>query len=88
MAAERAPDARHDHRREDRKPARSRKERARLTLAFALGAFVTLFAILNLDEVDVNWIIGTWETPLIVVIVLTLLIGTALGYVLAWRRGR
>jgi uncharacterized integral membrane protein len=71
-----------------RKPTRTRTERIRLALAFVLGALVTLFAVLNLDEVDVNWIVGTRATPLIVVIVLTLLIGAALGYVIAWRRTR
>ena len=34
----------------------------------AVGALVALFAVLNLDEVEVNWIIGTFDTPLIVVI--------------------
>lgn len=33
---------------------------------------MTLFAVLNFDSVDVNWIFGTWSTPLIVAIVLRL----------------
>jgi uncharacterized integral membrane protein len=47
---------------------------------------VALFAVLNLDQVDVNWIVGTWQTPLIIVIAVAMLLGTALGYVLARRR--
>jgi uncharacterized integral membrane protein len=45
-----------------------------------------VFAVLNLDEVEVNWIIGTFDTPLIVVIAVSVLIGAALGYVAARRR--
>ena len=46
-----------------------------------------VFAALNLDEVDVNWLLGTWETPLIVVIALSMVIGAGLGYLAARRRG-
>lgn len=62
------------------------RDRARLGAAFALGALVVLFAALNLDEVKVNWVFGTWRTPLIVVIVVCLLAGGALGLVLSRRR--
>ena len=46
-----------------------------------------VFAALNLDEVDVNWILGTWSTPLIVVIALSMLIGAGLGVLVSRRRG-
>ena len=46
-----------------------------------------MFAALNLDEVDVNWILGTWSTPLIVVIALSMLIGAGLGILVSRRRG-
>ena len=46
-----------------------------------------VFAALNLDEVDVNWILGTWSTPLIVVIALSILIGAGLGILVSRRRG-
>jgi uncharacterized integral membrane protein len=45
-----------------------------------------VFAVLNLDEVEVNWIVGTFDTPLIVVIAVSILVGAALGYVAAHRR--
>jgi uncharacterized integral membrane protein len=45
-----------------------------------------VFAALNLDEVDVNWILGTWSTPLIVVIALSMLVGAALGILVSRRR--
>jgi len=46
-----------------------------------------VFAALNLDEVQVNWILGTWSTPLIVVIALSMLVGAALGVLVSRRRG-
>ena len=38
------------------------------------------------DEVEVNWIVGKFDTPLIVVIAVSILLGAALGYVAARRR--
>jgi uncharacterized integral membrane protein len=37
--------------------------------------------------VEVNWILGTWETPLIVAIALSMLVGGALGLLVSRRRG-
>jgi uncharacterized integral membrane protein len=45
------------------------------------------FAALNVDEVDVNWVLGTWSTPLIIVIALSILIGAVLGFLVGRRRG-
>ena len=45
-----------------------------------------VFAVLNLDEVEVNWILGTWETPLIIVIAISMVIGAGLGYLATRRR--
>jgi uncharacterized integral membrane protein len=44
------------------------------------------FAALNLEEVEVNWILGTWGTPLIVVIALSMIVGAALGLLVSRRR--
>jgi uncharacterized integral membrane protein len=44
--------------------------------------------VLNVDEVDVNWILGTWSTPLIVVIAVSMVIGAGLGFLVARRRSR
>ena len=67
-------------------PPASRRERLRTGLAFVLGAFTVLFAVFNLDEVEVSWVVGTWQTPLIVVILVCVLLGAALGWILARRR--
>jgi uncharacterized integral membrane protein len=69
-----------------RAPARTKREQVRLAVSFALGALAVLFAVLNLDKVEVNWIIGTWDTPLILVIAVCLLIGAGIGWVARGRR--
>jgi uncharacterized integral membrane protein len=62
--------------------------RARLVLAAALGGLAVAFALLNVEQVEVDWILGTWETPLIAVIVVSLLVGAVIGFTLARRRVR
>lgn len=66
--------------------APNRKARARQIGVIALAVLATLFAVLNLDKVSVNWIVGTWRTPLIVVIAASLLVGAGAGFLLG-RRG-
>jgi uncharacterized integral membrane protein len=45
-----------------------------------------VFAAVNVDEVEVNWILGTWSTPLIVVIAVSMVIGAGLGLLVSRRR--
>lgn len=54
-----------------------------MVVAFGLGGFGALFAVLNFDEVDVNWVFGTWS---IVVIALSFLLGTGVGLLTSRRR--
>jgi uncharacterized integral membrane protein len=56
-----------------------------MAVLLALAVLITLFAVLNLDEVKVDWIAGSGHAPLIIVIVVSLLIGLVLGH-LAERR--
>ena len=65
-----------------------RTARSRTIAAAALGGLGVLFAVLNIDKVDVNWLLGTWSTPLIVVIAVSMVIGAGLGYLVARRRSR
>jgi len=58
----------------------------RTVAALVIGGLLAVFAVLNTGEVEVNWILGTWETPLIVVIALSIVIGAGLGLLIA--RGR
>jgi uncharacterized integral membrane protein len=68
-----------------RQPERTRRQQARLVAVLALAGLGVVFAVLNLDEVSVNWIVGTWDTPLIIVIAISVLVGAALGYLAARR---
>jgi uncharacterized integral membrane protein len=56
-----------------RRPA----QRARIAAACILGALAAAFAILNTGDVEVNWILGSWSTPLIIVIAVSFLVGVA-----------
>jgi len=51
---------------------------------------MTLFAVLNFKDVEVNWIFGKSSTPLIIVIVLSLLVGILLTHFgeLIYRRNK
>jgi uncharacterized integral membrane protein len=69
-----------------REPERARRQQARTIAFLALGGLGGVFAVLNLDEVEVNWIVGTWDTPLIIVIALSILVGAGLGFLAARRR--
>jgi uncharacterized integral membrane protein len=73
----------------ERRPERgSARDNSRLLAVAILAGLGGVFAVLNLDEVGVNWIFGEWETPLILVIGVSLLLGFALGALLASRRAK
>jgi len=48
---------------------------------------VLVFALLNLQDVTMHWIVGTTHTPLIVLVAACSLIGLGVGYLLG-RRSR
>ena len=66
---------------------RSRRELARTVGLVVLAVFITLFAVLNLGSVEVDWIFGSGTVPLIVVIAVSFLVGVVFTY-LAERRAR
>ena len=75
----------------DHEPPRRRRatsEHLRLAGAALVGGVIAAFALLNFDAVEVDWIIGTWETPLIVVVVISALLGAALDRFLVLRKSR
>ena len=74
-----------------RGPGRSllAKENRRLLLGLLIGAVTAAFAVVNRDDVEVDWLVGTSQTPLIVVIALTFLLGALAGWLAgAFRRRR
>jgi uncharacterized integral membrane protein len=59
----------------------------RMAAAAVLGGIAAVFAVINLDDVKVDWLVGSWQTPLIVVIVISMLLGAGLDRLLV-RRAR
>ncbi len=67
---------------------RKRTTRLRAVLPFALGALVAALAISNRDEVEVDWLVSTWRTPLVALMALCVVAGMLLGWMLGARRRR
>lgn len=67
---------------------RSRREQSRTAALLLLSVLITLFAVLNVDEVKVHWIFGSGHAPLIIVIVISLLVGVVLTYFAGRRTGK
>jgi uncharacterized integral membrane protein len=65
-----------------------RKENRRLLVGVLLGAVVAVFAVLNRDDVEVNWIFGTAQTPMIIVIAVTFALGALTGWIAGAARRR
>jgi len=59
---------------------RTRRERSRTAAAVILAILITLFAVLNHKDVKVNWIVGSGQAPLIIVIVVSLVVGGLLTH--------
>jgi uncharacterized integral membrane protein len=70
---------------ETRRRPPSRREQARTISLIVLVGLGVAFAVLNFDEVAVNWVFGTWSTPLIVVIGISFLLGSGVGFLLGRR---
>jgi uncharacterized integral membrane protein len=69
-------------------PRRGRREQGRTLVLLILAVLITLFAVLNLDQVRVHYIAGSGRLPLIIVIVVSLLIGILLGGFASRRAGK
>jgi uncharacterized integral membrane protein len=57
-----------------------RKVNVKLILLGVLAAVLVLFALLNTHEVGVDFIFNTWSASLIVVILISAVIGFAIGF--------
>jgi uncharacterized integral membrane protein len=66
----------------------TRTWRSRTVAAAILGGLAAVFAVLNRDDVEVNWILGTWSTPLIIVIAVSFLAGVAADRLAVVRRAK
>jgi uncharacterized integral membrane protein len=65
-----------------------RRNGARLIAAGIIGAVVAAFALLNLNDVKVHWLVTTGQTPLIVVIVVAFALGVAADRLVIFRAKR
>jgi uncharacterized integral membrane protein len=66
---------------------RKTSERVRAVFPVLLAALAIAFAVVNLKQVKVDWIVGSGHAPLIIVIVISLLVGVVVTH-LAERVGR
>lgn len=67
----------------------ARKSRSLAPKQMASGGLVVVaavFALLNLQDVPMHWIVGTTHTPLIVLVAACVLIGVAVGFVIGRRQ--
>jgi len=58
--------------------APARRDRARLIAGLILGGVGLAFALVNLGNVKVDWIVGSAHSPLILVIAVSVLIGVGI----------
>ena len=69
---------------------RNTRELARSGAMLVLAGLLVAFALLNLNEVSVDWVFGSGHAPLIIVIVVSLVIGVVLTHFsdrfARWRR--
>lgn len=67
-------------------PKRSRDLTSKTVAALAVALLLVAFGLSNRDEVPIDWLVGTTDTPLIVLIVVSAGLGVIIGG-LAGRRG-
>jgi uncharacterized integral membrane protein len=63
-------------------PDRPPKERAlvpKTVAALAVAFLLIAFGLSNRNDVPINWLVGTTDTPLIIVIVVSAVLGAILG---------
>jgi uncharacterized integral membrane protein len=75
----------------DRAQPRVRKERAiasKTIAALAVAFLLIAFALSNDDSVRVDYLVTTNDSPLIVVIAVSAVLGALLGALTVWRRSR
>jgi uncharacterized integral membrane protein len=67
---------------------RNRREQTRTVALLLLAILITVFAVLNVKQVKVDWIVGSGKAPLIIVIAISLLVGIVLTHFAERRTGR
>ena len=62
------------------------RQTVKVVVWIAAAAFVAALAVANTQDVTVDWLFGDLDTSLWIVIVVSALVGSALGYLARWRR--
>lgn len=65
-----------------------RRQRARLVAAAIIGGLVAAFALVNLNDVKVHWLVTSGQTPLILVIVVAFALGVVADRLVIFRAKR
>jgi uncharacterized integral membrane protein len=59
---------------------RNRREMARDLAVLAVVVLAIVFAVVNINSVSVDWIVGSGHAPLIIVIAISVIAGFVLGW--------
>jgi uncharacterized integral membrane protein len=60
-------------------PPKERDLKSKTIAALAVAVLLIAFGLSNQDNVPIDWLVGTTDTPLIIVIVVSALLGAVLG---------
>jgi uncharacterized integral membrane protein len=60
--------------------AEERREVARAAVIVVVLVIAVVFAVVNLDSVRVDWIVGSGHAPLIIVIAISIIAGLLMGW--------
>jgi uncharacterized integral membrane protein len=64
----------------EKHPGPRKRDQARTLALVIVAVLITIFAVLNTSKVKVDWIVGSGNAPLIIVIVISLLVGIVLTH--------
>ena len=67
-------------------PPKERDLKSKTIAAVAVAILLIAFGLSNRNDVSINWLVGTTDTPLIIVIVVSAVLGGIIGAALV--RGR
>jgi uncharacterized integral membrane protein len=70
------------------RPARSRKETARLAVGALLLVLLVLFVVANTRKTKIDFLVADVELPLILVLAVTAVVGAAIYQLFRFRRSR
>ena len=60
-------------------PPKQRDLKSKTIAAFAVAVLLIAFGLSNRNDVPIDWLVGTTDTPLIIVIVVSAVLGAVLG---------